>query len=115
MKTMEKKITKREMFNQIKAHLTDEKEIAFIEHEIELLNKKKTTESKKSIENAEIANKLFDCMETNRLYRTSEFINAVEEITSTSKATIILKLLVEQGKVKRTRDTKKGITYFERV
>lgn len=110
---MEKKITKREMFTQIKAHLTDENEIAFIEHEIELLNKKKSTVSKKAVENEDFAEKLLNCMETNRVYRTSEFINAVDGITSTSKATVILKLLVEQGKVERFTD--KGVTYFKRV
>ena len=35
-----KKITKKEMFAQILTHLTDENEIAFINHEIELLNNK---------------------------------------------------------------------------
>ena len=35
-----KKPTKREMFNQILAHITDEDEKAFILHEIELLDKK---------------------------------------------------------------------------
>lgn len=38
--TMTKKITKKEMFAQILTHLTDENEIAFINHEIELLNNK---------------------------------------------------------------------------
>ena len=32
-----KKITKKEMFAQIMSHLTDESEINFIKHEIELL------------------------------------------------------------------------------
>jgi hypothetical protein len=37
-----KKMTKIEMFAQIRAHLTDESEIAFIDHEIELLENKKS-------------------------------------------------------------------------
>ena len=35
-----KKITKKQMFAQILTHLTDENEIAFINHEIELLENK---------------------------------------------------------------------------
>ena len=35
-----KKMTKKEMFAQILTHLTDENEIAFINHEIELLSNK---------------------------------------------------------------------------
>ena len=41
------KITKREMFEQIKAHLTNEAEIAFIDHELELLAKKNSYKSTK--------------------------------------------------------------------
>lgn len=43
---MEKKITKRVMFEQIKSHLTDPEEIKFIDHEIELLIKKNSGERK---------------------------------------------------------------------
>ena len=41
-----KKMTKREMFEQIKSHLTDPAEVAFVEHELELLAKKNTSEKK---------------------------------------------------------------------
>lgn len=40
-----KKMTKKEMFNQILSHTTDANEIAFIKHEIELLDKKNATKS----------------------------------------------------------------------
>ena len=41
-----KKMTKREMFEQIKSHLTDPAEVAFVEHELELLAKKNSGEKK---------------------------------------------------------------------
>ena len=41
-----RKMTKVEMFAQIKAHLTDEAEIQFIDHEIELLSKKNGADRK---------------------------------------------------------------------
>ena len=41
-----KKMTKREMFEQIKSHLTDPAEIVFVEHELELLAKKNASEKK---------------------------------------------------------------------
>ena len=41
-----KKMTKREMFEQIKSHLTDPAEVAFVEHELELLAKKNASEKK---------------------------------------------------------------------
>ena len=39
-------MTKREMFEQIKSHLTDPAEVAFVEHELELLAKKNASEKK---------------------------------------------------------------------
>ena len=39
-----KKMTKREMFEQIKSHLTDPAEVAVVEHELELLAKKNSGE-----------------------------------------------------------------------
>ena len=41
-----KKMTKREMFEQIKSHLTDPAEVAFVEHELELLAKKNASDKK---------------------------------------------------------------------
>lgn len=53
---MEKKMTKREMFEQIKANYTlTAEEIEFIDHEIELLNKKNVRKSDKPTK-AQVAN-----------------------------------------------------------
>ncbi len=57
------KMTKREMFEQIRTHLTDEAEIAFIDHELELLarkNERKSTKpTAKQIANAELMNLIY--------------------------------------------------------
>lgn len=44
-----KDFTRKEMFTQIKTHLTNAEEIAFIEHEIELIEKKASGEGKPTI------------------------------------------------------------------
>lgn len=50
------KKSKREMFEQILAHTTDEAEKAFINHELELLAKKNATKSEKKLAPAQEAN-----------------------------------------------------------
>ena len=56
-KTTAKRITKREMFEQIKANyaLTDA-EVAFIDHELELLNRKNASGGEKKLTAQQVAN-----------------------------------------------------------
>ena len=51
-----KKMTKKEMFNQILTHLTDAEEIAFINHEIELLNRKHNSDKDKAPTKTQVEN-----------------------------------------------------------
>ena len=53
---MTTKITKREMFQQIKSHLTDPTEIAFIDHQIELLDRKNASNRKPTANQVENEN-----------------------------------------------------------
>ena len=81
----EKKMTKAQMFAQIKAnHNLSADEIAFIDHELELLAKKNSAEKKPTAQqtaNAEIANAIVDHLsaEPNRLFTITEIIKEVPE------------------------------------
>ncbi len=108
-----KKTTKREMFNAILGDLTDPKHIECIKHELELLDRKKSAtggETKTAQANKVIADELYTYMKENTFYRASEFINRVNGIDNTSKATSILGVLCHADKVKRV--TEKGKVYF---
>ena len=74
-----KKMTKREMFEQIKANysLTNE-EVAFIDHELELLAKKNSAEKKPTavqVANEGIKQSIVDGMEVNLLFFENDLLN----------------------------------------
>lgn len=115
---MEKKMTKKEMFAQIKAHLTNEAEIAFIDHEIELLEKKNGAAKKPTktqVANEELKGVLVSNMEDNMVYTVTDIIKNVEGMAdlSNQKVSALLRQLVEEGKV--TKVVEKRKSYFQKV
>lgn len=81
-----KKMTKKDYFEQIKAkyNLTED-EVAFIDHEIELLSKKNSGEKKptaKQTANEGLKSAILSAMEPNRLYTISELMKEVPELAS---------------------------------
>lgn len=106
-------MTKVEMFNAIKEVVADNQEmVAFIEHEIELLQKKssnrkpsKTQEENKSLKN-EILSVLSDKgMTVTEIQKSSEILGEL----SNQKVSALLRQLVEEGTVEKTTDKKKSL------
>lgn len=116
---MSKKLTKREMLNQIKAHLTDGEEIAFIDHELELLDKKNVNRkpTARQTENEAIKSTLLDMMEDDTAYTVNELCKLVsndgEEPMSGQRMTAILRQLIADGAIIRTEDKRKA--YFAKM
>jgi hypothetical protein len=121
---MEKKMTKREYFTILKAMIEqsdmDNKEgaIAFIDHEVELLNKKsaKSGETKTQKENAEILVKIKAALvEVGKPVTITELQGASAEMAqySNQKLSALLKKLVDNGEVVKTTEKKKS--YFSAV
>ena len=114
---MTKKMTKKEMFAQIMANynLTEE-ERAFVQHEIELLEKKssKSGQTKTQKENEILMKQLVVALrEMEKPVTISEFqsLSTAEVATlSNQKISALLKKLVESGKVVKTVEKKKS--YF---
>lgn len=109
-------MTKVEMFNAIKEVVANNEEmVAFIEHEIELLQKKsankkptKTQEENKSLKN-EILSVLSDeGMTVTEIQKKSEILGEV----SNQKVSALLRQLVEVGAVEKTTEKKKS--FFSR-
>lgn len=115
---MEKKMTKREMFNEVIAIATEvgrEDIVEFANHEIELLEKKasKSGSTKTQKENVEIMTRLIEELDTigkavtiTEMQRFSEYAGTF----SNQKISALLKKLVDEGKVVKTVDKKKS--YF---
>ena len=117
-----KKMTKREMFAQIKSRLTDEDEIKFIDHEIELLDKKsgkgadkKLTPEQEKNEKAGILNALDGGVQMT----ISQMIKEVPEIgeifpdASNQKISALVRQLVQALVVERAEV--KGVAYFRKA
>ena len=117
--TTTKKMTKREMFEQIKSKyaLTAE-EVAFIDHEIELLTKKNSADKKptaKQEANATIKSAILTVMEANpnQMFTVSELMKKVPglpEDMSNQRMSALVRQMVEAGLVKRTEVQRKA--YF---
>ncbi len=113
---MEKKMTKREMFEVIKARLSDPAEIEFIDHEIELLAKRGSATRKptpKQLENAEIKVAILDAMVEGEVYTIGNLLKTVPNLPedfSSQRMSALIKQLRTEGMVKRVEI--KGVAHF---
>ena len=113
---MEKKITKRMVLEHlIKNYGNDQMVVDYATHEIELLDNKKSsnTKTKTQIENENIKNVIVDTLtDLAKFVTISELQNANEELANLSnqKISALLKQLSDAGIVKRQIDKKKA--YF---
>ena len=111
-----KKPTKKEMFTAMlnKYDFTAD-EVAFIEHEIELLNRKNTTKdgekklTKDQLANIAVGEEILSFMEENHLYSVGDFIKNVPACAELSvpKVSAIIRPLRESGKVEKVEDKRK--------
>ena len=121
---MEKKMTKKEMFTLLATELASNQAIVdFCNHEIELLDNKKSNGNKKANEkvvketeivyNALVA--VGRAVSASELIAESNLDELANEsgVVSTQKVSAMLKKLVESGKVEKFTDKKK--TYFKIV
>lgn len=121
---MEKKMTKKEVFVELKvlaqnANRTDLMDA--IDHEIELLNRKNATRSKAETKNQkankEFKEKILLAMKNDTQYRTSEIFELVPELKekgfTINKANALITQLKNEGLVIRTEI--KGVAYFTKA
>lgn len=118
-----KKMTKRDYFNQVLAIVENAKENIenyedvknFIEHEIELLNKKKssTKPTKTQVENEKIKARILEVLtEVNEVMTISELMTADGlEGYSNQKLSALANQLVKEEKVVKT--SVKKVSYFK--
>jgi ATP sulfurylase len=111
-------MTKRDYFMGLKAkyNLTVE-EIAFIDHEIELLDKKNSAEKKptaQQIENAKIQEAIYRGMQPIRLYSITELIKEIPECNdlTNQRVSALIKQMLDT-KIERVEEKRKA--YFRRI
>ena len=108
---MANKITKKEMFTMIKAQVKDNAEmVAFIDHEIELLDKKASNKKATKTQEANIGIKstILEVLECGKSMTVTEMQGASAELgeLSNQKVSALVRQLVEAGKVVKTIDKK---------
>ena len=108
---MANKITKMEMFTMIKAQVKDNAEmVAFIDHEIELLDKKASNKKATKTQEANIGIKstILAVLEGGKSMTVTEMQGASTELgeLSNQKVSALVRQLVEVGKVVKTIDKK---------
>ena len=117
--TNTKKPTKRENYNallKIEAVANNPELVEFINHELELLAKKNSAErglTKTQKANIDLAEAVYDFLcDTEKAYTVSELCKACPDLAkieaTTSKATAILRMLKDEGKVTNYTDKRKS-------
>ena len=110
------KVTKRMRFEQIKSLVSDNEElVAFIDHEIELLDKKNSRSGKPTktqVENETIKNTIFNTLQIAGKPMTVTQLLAAEELKglSNQKVSALLTQLRDVNKVVRT--VEKKVAYY---
>lgn len=108
---MANKITKKEMFTMIKAQVKDNAEmVAFIDHEIELLDKKASNKKATKTQEANVGIKstILAVLEGGKSMTVTEMQGASAELgeLSNQKVSALVRQLVESGEVVKTIDKK---------
>ena len=108
---MANKITKKEMFTMIKAQVKDNAEmVAFIDHEIELLDKKASNKKATKTQEANVGIKstILAVLEGAKPMTVTEMQGASAELgeLSNQKVSALVRQLVESGEVVKTIDKK---------
>ena len=113
-----KKMTKREMFEQIKAsYPLTEDEKSFVEHELELLTKKNSAEKKptaQQVANAGVADAIYEGMVEGTLYSITDLIKqipACADLTNQRVSAIVRGMI--GSKVERIEEKRKA--YFRKI
>ncbi len=107
-------MTKKEMFVKIKNRVADDAEmVAFIDHEIELLNKKrgssKPTATQKA--NEDVMNRIVEVLsDVDERMTATEIVKALDNEFTIQKVSALLKILVDRGQVAKAIEKK--VAYF---
>lgn len=107
------KKTKKEYFNELMTYVSDNEDLmAFIQHELEMLDKKKTSgkNNAKVQENTALKEKIYNllCAE-DRALTITEMVKLLDEEVSNQRVSALVKQLKDAGKVERTMNKKTAL------
>lgn len=108
---MANKITKKEMFTMIKAQVKDNEEmVAFIDHEIDLIEKKASNKKSTKTQEANVGIKstILEVLKSDKAMTITEMQNNSAELSelSNQKVSALVRQLITSGEVIKTPDKK---------
>lgn len=117
---MTNKPTKRDLFAKLRVLAENDPElVSFIDHEVELLNKKNASKTGKQTErqkeNADLMTVIYDAMETGKQYTVSDLIAEVPALTGMNTQRVAPILGKMKDNVLVTREVVKGKAYFTKI
>ena len=115
----QKKVTKRERYAELRVLAQGNEELmAFIDHEIELLNKKSASKSKADVAKAELnvslMNEVAEVLANGKKMTATEIMKASDTLKeyTVQKITSLLKAMVENGTVAKVTEKGKSLFYL---
>ena len=114
------KMTKRDYFFEIREIVSDKPElVAFIDHEIALLNKKNATRSNKptktQVANANLADEIYNAMKDGQSYRISEIKTLVPALADANPQKVSAIVTKMRKEIRVSREMVKGVAYFTKI
>ena len=113
-----KKMTKKDYFEQIKRNYAlTEDEVKFIDHEIELLEKKNAADKKptaQQVVNKSTQDAIYEGMESGKLYTITDLIKSIPECAemTNQRVSALVRQMIDV-KVERIEDKRKA--YFKKI
>ena len=119
--TTNKKMTKRDYFNALLA-IADVQStpalVEFIEHELELLEKKNSVDKKPTatqVANISIKDAIYEGMEDDHQYTITELIKEIDECAelTNQRVSALVRQMIADGRVEKIEDKRKS--YFRKI
>ena len=111
---MEKKITKKEMFAKLREKVKDNAEmVKFIDHELELLNRKNSSDRKLSgnaLANVGLKEEIIKIFsnEPKRLFTATEIQKSMSDDYTIQRVSALLKQLRESGQIEKVEEKRRS-------
>ena len=117
---MANKPTKRDLFARLRVLAENDPELVkFIDHEVELLEKKNASKSAKQterqLENASLMDVIYEGMETDKQYTVSDLIAAIPALEGMKTQRVVPILVKMRENVLVSRSESKGKAYFTKI
>lgn len=114
------KLTKRDYFNILRARVADDSALVeFIDHELELLEKKNASRSTKptakQVANATIADAIYDAMQDGTSYTISDIKTLVPELAEANPQKVSAIVSKMRKEIRVSREMVKGKAYFTKI